>query len=146
MEDKRIILFVDDDQAALSAFKRAFIDEPYEILLASNAQQALELLALHKAAVIISDMMMPEVDGMKLLHQVKERYPYIIRILASGHANITNLLQAINESIIYRFITKPFKDDELKSIVSQAVDYYNLRVERDMLQAQVAQAKQQNQG
>lgn len=141
MEDKRVILFVDDDEAALSAFKRAFIDEPYEILLASNAQQALELLALHKIAVIISDMMMPGMDGMKLLNEIKEKYPSVIRMLASGHANITNLLLAINESVIYKFITKPFKDDELKSVVRQAVDYYNLRIERDMLLAKV---KQQN--
>ncbi len=143
MDGKRIVLFV-DDQAALAAFRRVLIDEPYELLLAGGDQEALQVMSQHEVAVIVSDMMMPGMDGIKLLNTVKEKYPSAIRMLISDNANITGLLEAINKNIIYKFITKPFNDDELKSIVRQGIEYYNLRRERDLLLAQVGQYRQQN--
>ncbi len=81
---------------------------------------------------------------MKLLKIVKDKYPSTVRMMISGHANITALLNAINENIIYKFITKPWKDsEELKSVVQQGLEYYNLRRERDLLLAQVQQYRQE---
>lgn len=144
MEDKRTVLFVDDEQSALSSFRRAIMDEPYELLIAEGSQQALEIMAQHDVAVIVSDMMMPDMDGIKLLNVVKEKYPSAIRILISGYTDINGLLEAINKNIIYKFIAKPVTDEDLKSIVRQGIDYYNLRRERDLLLAQVGQYRQQN--
>jgi DNA-binding NtrC family response regulator len=144
MNDKITILFVDDDDKILSAIHRELMDEPYEFLLATSGQEALKILEQNEVAVLVSDMRMPQMDGMELLKIAKEKHPATIRMMISGHANITSLLKAINENIIYKFITKPWKDsEELKSIVKQAVNYYNLRRERDLLLAQVQQYREQ---
>ena len=77
---------------------------------------------------------------------MKEKHPNIIRMILSGHANTTNLLDAINENIIYKCITKPWPDpDTLKSVVQQAVEYYNVHRERDMLLMQVEQLRREAQ-
>jgi two-component system response regulator HupR/HoxA len=143
MNDKITILFVDDDEKILSAIHRELMDEPYEFLFATSGQEALKILEQNEVAVLVSDMRMPQMDGMELLKIAKEKYPATIRMMISGHANITNLLKAINENIIYKFITKPWKDsDELKLIVQQAINYYNLRRERDLLLAEVKQYRE----
>lgn len=139
MNSKRIVLFIDDDQSTLSSVRRALIDEPYELITLDQPQKVLEIMAQHDISVIITDMMMPGMDGLNLLNMVKEKYPGAIRMLISGHADINGLLEAINKNIIYKFITKPVNDDDLKSIVHQGIEYYNLRHERDLLLAQVGQ-------
>lgn len=144
MEDRRTILFVDDDESMLSAVKRELMDEPYHLLWARGGKEALEVLEKNEVTVIVTDMLMPEMSGLDLLKTVKEKYPEAIRMIMSGHANITTLLNAINENIIYKFITKPWPDSEtLKSIVQQAVEYYNLHRERDTLLAQVERLRQE---
>jgi DNA-binding NtrC family response regulator len=138
MNQQKRILLVDDEESVLSAIRRELMDEPYELLTAINGQEALEIMAENDICVIIADFRMPEMDGMELLRIVKEKYPSTIRMMISGYANITILLKAINENIIYKFITKPWKDsEELKSVVQQAINYYNLRRERDLLLAEV---------
>jgi len=144
MNSERVILFVDDDENILSAIRRELMGEAYEMLSATNGQEALEIMEGRDVSVLIADFRMPEMDGMELLKVAKEKYPATIRMMISGHANITILLKAINENIIYKFITKPWKDsEELKSIVQQAINYYNLRRERDLLLAEVQQYRNQ---
>ncbi len=144
MNQKKVILLVDDEESILSAIRRELADEPYEMLTATSGQEALEIMVEHNVSVLIADFRMPEMDGMELLKVAKEKYPATIRMMISGHANITILLKAINENIIYKFITKPWKDsEELKSIVQQAINYYNLRQERDLLLAEVQQYREQ---
>ena len=144
MDQKKTILLVDDDANILSSISRELAEEPYELLTATSGQEALEIMAVSDISVLIADFRMPEMDGMELLKITKEKYPTIIRMMISGYANITILLKAINENMIYKFITKPWKDsEELKSIVQQAINYYNLRRERDLLLAEVQQYREQ---
>jgi two-component system response regulator HupR/HoxA len=143
MSEKITILLVDDDENTLSAISRELADEPYELLLATSGSEALDIMASRQVAVLVADFRMPEMDGMELLKITKEKHPATIRTMISGYANITVLLKAINENIIYKFITKPWKDsEELKSIVRQAADYYNLRRERDLLLAEAQHYRQ----
>jgi DNA-binding NtrC family response regulator len=143
MNQRKVILLVDDDESILSTIRRELSDEPYELLTATSGKEALEIMAERDVSVIIADFRMPEMDGMELLRITKKEYPKTIRMMISGHANITVLLRAINENIIYKFITKPWKDsEELKSIVKQAISYYNLRRERDLLLAEVQQYRE----
>jgi two-component system response regulator HupR/HoxA len=143
MDQQKRILLVDDEESVLSAIGRELMDEPYELLTATSGQEALEIMAENDVCVLIADFRMPEMDGMELLKITKERYPSIIRMMISGYANITILLKAINENIIYKFITKPWKDSgDLKSVVQQAINYYNLRRERDLLLAEVRQYRE----
>lgn len=140
--DKRTVLFVDDEEKILSSLKRGLIDEPYETLFANNGNEALEILAQGPVHVVVTDMQMPEMNGLELLRVVKEKYPHIVRMALSGYAQVTTLLTAINQGEIFRFITKPWKlEEELKQTVREAVEYYNSQNEGTKLADEAEQDK-----
>ncbi|MBW8039007.1 MAG: response regulator [Planctomycetes bacterium] len=132
--EKRTVLFVDDEEKILRSLKRSLMDEPYETLFANSGKEALEILQQHEAHVIVSDIRMPEMDGLELLKIVKEEFPHIIRLVLSGCSEADNILNAINNGEVLRFITKPWKSDgNLKTTIRQAIEYYDLHSEREML-------------
>lgn len=138
--EKRTVLFVDDEEKVLASLKRGLLDEPYEILFANSGKEALEILEQSQVQVIVTDMRMPEMDGLELLKTVKKEYPHIIRMVLSGYADTVTLLAAINHGEIFRFISKPWKsNEELKTIIRQAIEYYDLHIEREMLMRFVEQ-------
>lgn len=143
MDEKRTILFVDDEVRLLRSLEQAMLDEPYDVLFAESGTEALRLLEEHEVHVIVTDMRMTEMSGLDLLKTVKEKYPHIVRLVLSGYTQVTTLLTAINQGEIFRFITKPWKmETEFKSVLAQAVEYYNVQVERDRLAAESAALKQ----
>jgi len=132
--DKRTVLFVDDEEKILKSLKRSLTDEPYETLFAESGKKALEILRQEDVHVIVTDLRMPEMDGLELLRIVREEYPHIIRLVLSGYAEVDVLLNAINNGEVLRFITKPWKSAaEFKTIIRQAIEYYDLHSEREML-------------
>ena len=140
MMESRAVLFVDDEEKVLRSLKRGLLDEPYETFFAESGKEALDILEREEVHVIVTDMRMPEMSGLELLEIVKERYPRIIRMVLSGYTQITPLLEAINRGEIFRFITKPWKlEEEFKTVVRQAIDYYDLQRERDNLVAELSQ-------
>ena len=133
MED-RTVLFVDDEEKILKALRRGLLEEPYKTLFAGSGKEALEILEHNQVHVLITDMRMPEMNGLELLGIVKNKYPYIIRLILSGYAETETLLRAINEGEIYRFIPKPWNhDEELKTVLRQSIEFYDLHSEREML-------------
>ena len=141
--EARTILFVDDEKNVLTSLQRGMMDEPYNLLFAESAKQALEILEKNEVHVIVTDMRMPEMGGLELLKIVKEKYPHIVRLVLSGYTQATTLLTAINQGAIFKFITKPWKlEEEFKGIIHQAVEYYNLRAERDQLAKEFSEMKQ----
>ncbi len=131
---KRQVLFVDDEKSVLTALQRALNEEPYEVLLANGANEALEILEKKDINVLVTDLQMPGKSGFELLQKVKEEYPYIIRMILTGHMELNSVLRAINEGHVFRYILKPWKsNDEIKSIVRQAIEYYDLHTERELL-------------
>ncbi|MDH7599583.1 MAG: response regulator [Sedimentisphaerales bacterium] len=143
MDEKRTILFVDDEEKVLKSLQRGLIDEPYECLFATSGKEALEILENHEVHVICTDMRMPEMNGLELLKIVKQRYPHIVRLVLSGYTQVGMLLTAINQGEIFKFITKPWRlEEEFKGILKQAVEYYNLKAERDRLAAELERYKQ----
>lgn len=132
--EKRTVLFVDDEEKILTSLKRSLLDEPYETIFASSGKEALEILQQSQVHVIVTDMRMPEMDGLELLKTVKEEYPHIIRMVLSGYADTNTLLVAINQGEIFRFIPKPWKsNEEFKTIIRQAIEFYDLHSERKIL-------------
>ena len=132
--ETRTILFVDDEERILTSLKRGLMDEPYNLLFADSGKKAMEILEHNEVHVIVTDMRMPEMSGLQLLKIVKEKYPYIVRLVLSGYTQIGTLLTAINQGEIFKFITKPWKlEEEFKGVIVQAVEYYNLHIERDHL-------------
>jgi len=137
--DQRKVLFVDDETNVLSAIRRAVIDEDYTAFFAGSASEALDIMEKHEFSVIVTDMRMPVMDGLALLKIVKEKYPRTVRVVLSGYTQLSQMLATINQGEIFKFITKPWTtEQELLPVISQAIDYYNLQVERDTLRENLA--------
>lgn len=132
MTKRLTVLFVDDELNVLSSLKRGLIDEDYRCIFANSGQRALELMASDDVAVIVSDMRMPEMDGLKLLKEVEDRYPKTIKIVLSGYAQLTQVIATINQVDIFKFITKPWKlEEEFKGVIQKALDYYRIQRENE---------------
>jgi len=120
------LLFVDDEPNVLSALRRVFRQENYELFTAQNGTEALQLFADKPFHVIISDHKMPGMDGAELLKRIKNLYPDTIRIMLTGHADTGAVMGAINDGAVYKFILKPWNDDDLRITVGLALEQYDL--------------------
>ncbi len=120
------ILLVDDEPAVLSALTRVFRKESYRILAANNAIEALAYFEQQPIHLMISDYKMPGMTGAELLRKVKELSPDTIRIMLTGHADTTAVMAAIKDGAVYRFILKPWNDDDLRVTVALALEQYDL--------------------
>ncbi|AEF54715.1 HD domain-containing phosphohydrolase [Marinomonas posidonica] len=127
------LLLVDDEQNVLSSLKRLFRKSNYTILTANSGQEGLDLLANHSVQVIISDARMPEMSGPEFLAIVAEQYPDTIRILLTGQADIESVIDAINRGKVSNYIQKPWDDDHIKELVSDAFNTVNLKSENENL-------------
>ncbi|MBI5639682.1 MAG: response regulator [Nitrospirae bacterium] len=126
MDESVKILCVDDEQNVLSALKRLFLDDDYSILTASSGQEGISVLENEQAQIVISDYRMPAMNGVEFLREVYKRWPDTVRIVLSGYADTAAIVSAINEGQIYKFIPKPWNDDELKVTVVNAIERYSL--------------------
>ena len=118
---KTRVLLVDDEENILRSLKRCLRSEPYELLLAPSAEDALATMAQERIDLVVSDARMPGMDGPTLLANIKKQYPWCIRILLTGYTDITSTIKAINDGQIYRYIRKPWDDDELRLVIRQAL-------------------------
>ena len=115
------VLLVDDEPNVLSSLKRLLRRDGYKILTAETADEAFELLAQYPVNVIISDQRMRHMNGTELLNHVKSMYPEIVRIVLSGYMDLASVTAAINQGQIYKFLTKPWDDKELRQVVRDAI-------------------------
>jgi CheY-like chemotaxis protein len=128
-----IVLFVDDEKSILGALKREMLDEEYQCLFALSGNQALQIMQKEKVSVIVSDMKMPEMDGLRLLKLVRDKYPSTARIVLSGYTQLPQILVTINQAEVFKFLTKPW-GDELKSVIREAIDYHQMQEDRAAIQ------------
>ncbi len=134
MEDKvKTILIIDDEEGILSALKRLLRREDYNVITTTSPDRGLEILRNEPVSLIISDQRMPEMDGTEFLHQASMLQPDALRIMLTGYADVNAAMAAINQGQVYRFITKPWNDLELKVTIKEAVDFNNLRRENQKL-------------
>ncbi|RJQ20820.1 MAG: response regulator [Nitrospiraceae bacterium] len=125
MDERIKILCVDDEKNVLKALERLFLDSDYEIITATSGAEGLEVLeGTQPVQIVISDYRMPQMNGVDLLKVVYERWPDTVRIVLSGYADTAAIVGAVNEGQIYKFIPKPWNDDELKVAISNALDRY----------------------
>lgn len=126
------ILLVDDEQNVLNALRRELQGE-YEIEAFASPKDALARCRDAAFDLVIADYLMPDMNGVQFLKQFGEIQPDAARLILSGHADIQGLLGAINETHIYRFISKPWEDAELKSAIAQALNYHRILQENHRL-------------
>jgi response regulator RpfG family c-di-GMP phosphodiesterase len=128
MTDVVRILCVDDERNVLRALERIFLEDDYEILTATSGEEGLRLLnETADIQLVLSDYRMPGMNGVQFLRQVYERCPDTVRIVLSGYADTASVVEAINEGQIYKFIPKPWNDDELRITVSKAIESFALQ-------------------
>ena len=123
------VLFVDDEVNILNTLRRGLMDEDYFCLFANSAKDALEMFDHQKIDVIVSDIRMPEMNGLDLLKIVAEKSPLTIKIVLSGYTQLPQVLATINQVDIFKFITKPWSLEDLIMIVRKALDYYIVQEE-----------------
>jgi PAS domain S-box-containing protein len=128
------ILFVDDEPDILKAINRLISNENYREdyapHFAGSGAEALSVMAKMPIHIIVTDLKMPEMDGLALLGQVKERYPDTVRMAMSAYLEIDQLLHCINTGEIFRYVTKPTKPEELKQAIRDAIDYFQAHKDR----------------
>lgn len=130
-----VVLLVDDEPSILSALRRLLRTPRYEVLTAESGAAALELLASTEVDLIISDMRMPNMSGAEFLARAQTFYPDTMRILLTGYSEIDSVVRAINEGGVYRYLNKPWDDQDLLLTVAQALEQRRLRKETARLTA-----------
>jgi two-component system, probable response regulator PhcQ len=131
----RRILVVDDEEGVCSALRRSLRREKYEVETCLEPKEALLLLKQMSFDMVISDHLMPAMTGLEFMKLVHDRHPDVVRLMLTGHADVKTVIEAINQGEIYRFITKPWDDLELKVTVSLALEAQDLERENRRLLA-----------
>jgi CheY-like chemotaxis protein len=137
------VLLVDDEPNILNALKRLLRVDGYHIHAVTSPHDGLALLEQEPFDLVMSDQRMPDMTGVEFLRQVKMRWPEAMRIVLSGYTELESVTAAINEGAVYKFLTKPWEDEQLRSQVAGAIRYKRLedenrRFRRDL---EVANAK-----
>lgn len=135
--ERPAILCVDDEPSILRALRRIFMDEPWDLHFATGGEEGLAVVAEQPLDLILSDFRMPGMDGVAFLKKAKEQRPDCMRLVLSGYADINLIVSALNEGEIYRFIPKPWNDDELLDNVRKALEYHRLGRENLVLDEQL---------
>jgi CheY-like chemotaxis protein len=135
------ILVVDDEEAILETMTFTFQDD-YEVYTARDARDALELLEKKQPiAAVLTDQRMPNMSGVEFVTEVCKHYPRTVRMVLTGFSDMDAIIQAINDGHVYAYVTKPWEPEQLKQLMKQAVEHYNLSVENERLLQDLHRAK-----
>ncbi len=130
------VLYVDDEEINLINFRETLCDD-FEIFTADSGQAALALLGQEgEMALVVSDQRMPGMSGIELLAKIREAYPDTIRMIISAYTEVHELIEAINKAEVYRYFVKPWKEEQLRLTIGNAVGTYALGQEIKELVAQ----------
>ncbi|MBU0549156.1 MAG: response regulator [Candidatus Omnitrophica bacterium] len=131
---KHSIFILDDEENIINALTRLLRGPEREIFTAGTAGEAwARLKEIGGADLIISDNRLPDISGIDFLVKVRQLYPDTIRILITGYPGLDSAIEAINKGQVYRYIPKPWENEELKLIVKQAFDYYDVMKDNRVL-------------
>lgn len=129
------LLCVDDEPNILSSLRRLFRPCGYRVLVAESGAQGLDILRSEPVDLVISDMRMPHMDGAQFLAAVRAEWPDVMRFLLTGYADMASAIEAINQGQIYRYMNKPWVDDDLLISVRQGLDARALQRDKERLEA-----------
>jgi response regulator RpfG family c-di-GMP phosphodiesterase len=132
------LLLVDDEANILAALKRLFRPQGYHVFTAESGPAGLETIEKEHIDLVISDMRMPQMSGAEFLAEVAKRQPGTVRILLTGYADLNSTIDAVNKGQIFRYVSKPWEDNDLRMTVQQGLERQHLRREHDRLTALVA--------
>lgn len=136
------VLYVDDEQNNLIAFKAAFRRD-FKVFTADSADKARPIVKENELDVIITDQRMPKETGVEFLVSILDDYPDPIRILLTGYSDIEAVIDAINKGQIYRYITKPWNEEDLRNTIVNAAEVHRLRKQNAVLLQKLEKANNQ---
>jgi len=121
MKTPKTLLIVDDEESILKSLKRELADTDMTVLLARGGEEALQVVAQGHVQVVLSDNRMPGMSGIELFQKIKKISPGTVRVMMTGYADLSAALEAINTGEVYRFFVKPWDNDELLQILTDAM-------------------------
>ncbi len=127
-EKKMVILYVDDEENNLVSFKANFRLK-YKVLTATGGDEALKVMRDNLVHIIITDQRMPNMTGVEFLEKVIEEFPDPVRILLTGYADMTAVIDAVNKGKIFHYLTKPWNEEELDKTILRAFEIYKEKKE-----------------
>ena len=136
MKPKHGILIVDDEVANLEKLRRTFVEE-FRVYEATSGEQALSLLQKEPIAAIVTDQKMAGLSGVDLLRKSLEVSPDLVRIILTGYTEVDDLMDAINQGHVHRYITKPWEPFSLKQTIKQELERWALKKENEQLNQQL---------
>tara|TARA_R110001583_G_scaffold69129_7_gene196227 strand:+ start:6108 stop:7835 length:1728 start_codon:yes stop_codon:yes gene_type:complete len=126
--EKYNLLVVDDEEGNLKAIKRSFRRTKYQVFTANSAKEALSILEKHDFQVVLSDFRMPEVDGGTLVKKIKQDYPNIVSMILTAYADFDAAVSVMNTGAAYKFLSKPWTNQQLINEVDEAFSEYEQRL------------------
>ncbi len=146
-EEKGVVMIVDDEEMVLMSI-RSFLnlETPYEVLTFTSPVEALDHFAHNEVDLVISDYLMPEMDGISFLGKVRELRPDVPRIILTGYADKENAIKAINEVGLYQYIEKPWNNEDLQIILRNGLEKKQLMSKLTQKIAEINRAHGELQG
>lgn len=141
-QEKIKVLYVDDEVHNLQSFKATF-RRNFDVYVADSGPKGLELFKNNSIDVLITDQRMPEMTGIELLMEVKKIDPEPMRILLTGYSDINAVIDSINKGQVYRYLSKPWQEDEIRNTIESAFEVFHLRRENKELIKKLERANDQ---
>jgi DNA-binding NtrC family response regulator len=142
MKKNYAILIVDDEPPNLQKLKRTFLNE-YQVFEAANGEEALEVLRRQPIAAVITDQRMPAMSGVELLRRSLQVRPDVVRIILTGYTEVEDLMDAINQGQVHRYVTKPWEPAFLRQTLKQELERWELKRENERLAEELKRANEQ---
>lgn len=135
------VLYIDDEPHNLTSFKASF-RRNFNIYTVEEAAEARKILESKEVHVILSDQRMPKMTGIEFFESIVESFPDPIRILVTGYTDINAVIDAINRGQVYKYLTKPWSEDDIRHAIEKAYEVYRLRKENEELTNKLLDANQ----
>ncbi len=126
------VLYIDDEPHNLVSFRASF-RRYFNIYTAESGEEGTKVLANKEVHVILSDQRMPKMTGIEFFESILEIYPNPIRILVTGYTDINAVIDAINRGHVYKYLTKPWYDNDIRNFIETAYEIYRLRKDNEDL-------------
>lgn len=118
-----MVLLVDDEEMVVTSIKSFLtLETDYEVVSFTSPKEALDFVKDNRVDLVISDYLMPDIDGIQFLAEIKEMQPEATRVLLTGYADKENAIKAINDVGLYQYIEKPWENEDLKLIIRNGLE------------------------
>jgi len=147
MSGSGTIVAVDDEDMVVRSLRMYLeLETPYNVLTYTSTGEALKYIAANEIDLVVSDYLMPEMDGLKFLAEVKKLRPEVPRVLLTGYADKENAIKAINEIGLYQYIEKPWNNEDLRIILRNGIEKKQLLEQLQQKMAEIDKAHRELQG